>query len=138
MNKKKIVDALNEALSQEYTSYIRYSTYASFIKGINSEPLRERFKEMAEDERLHAEKIRERIAALGEIPTTKVESSPIPTELTAILKASLDEEKKAVARYMQILKNVRHDENLILYEVLEDIIEDDQEHVEEITRLLGD
>lgn len=138
MNKKKIVDALNQALSQEYASYIRYATYASFIKGLNSEPIRERFKEMAEDERQHAEKIRERIAALGGLPTTKVESSQVPTELAAILKTSLDEEKKAVTRYMQILKNVRHDQDLILYEVLEDVIEDDQEHVEEIARLLGE
>jgi rubrerythrin len=54
--------------------------------------------------------------------------------LKEILAVNLKEEAKAINLYQSILKMVDR-EDVILYEVIEDIIEDEQEHREELSRL---
>ena len=65
--------------------------------------------------------------------TAKEELIPAKT-LKEILAVNLKEEAKAINLYQSILKMVDR-EDVILYEVIEDIIEDEQEHREELSRL---
>jgi bacterioferritin len=95
-----------------------------------------RLKEIAGDERAHADTLRDRITALGGTPTMEVSKDDlIPAKtLKEILDVNINEEKKAIAFYRSILKMVEHEE-VILYEAIEHIIEDEQEHLEELERL---
>jgi bacterioferritin (cytochrome b1) len=73
--------------------------------------------------------LRDRITALGGTPTMEVAKNDlIPAKtLKEILDVNINEEKKAIALYRSLLKMVEHDE-VILYEAIEHIIEDEQEH----------
>ena len=59
--------------------------------------------------------------------------SKIPTNW--ILSINIDEEKQAIAEYTELLKNIPKD-NVILYKTIEDIIRDEQEHLEELENFL--
>jgi bacterioferritin len=136
MDREKIVKALNEALAQEHGCNIRYSTHAAVVSGPYAEAVANRLKEIAKDEQAHADKLRDRITALGGVPTMDVAKEElIPAKaLKEILAVNLKEEAKAINHYQSILKMVDRDD-IILYEVIEDIIEDEQEHREELSRL---
>jgi len=136
MDREKILMALNGALAQEHGCYVRYKTHAAVITGPYAEAVSTRLKEIAADESEHAEKLCDRITALGGVPTmdvAKEELIPAKT-LKEILAVNLKEEAKAINLYKSILKMVDR-EDVILYEVIEDIIEDEQEHREELSRL---
>ena len=128
MDREKILKALNEALAQEHGCYVRYKTHAAVITGPYAEAVSTRLKEIAADESEHAEKLRDRITALGGEPTmeTAKEELIAAVNLKQILAINLKEEAKAM---------VDRQEEVLLYEVIEDIIEDEQEHREELSRL---
>ena len=128
MDREKILKALNEALAQEHGCYVRYKTHAAVITGSYAEAVSNRLKEIAADESEHAEKLRDRITALGGEPTmeTAKEELIAAVNLKQILAINLKEEAKEM---------VDRQEEVLLYEVIEDIIEDEQEHREELSRL---
>ncbi len=139
MDTKRLITTLNELLSKELASEIRYRTHASLVTGLYAEPVMARLKEIADDEAAHADKLRDRITALGGQPTMKVaESDLIPAQaINRILAINLKDEEDAVTQYKRLLKTLPHEEGTILYEEIEGIVEDEQEHTEELRRLIG-
>ena len=135
-NKEKLLKMLNDALAQEHACQIRYLTHAAVITGPYAEAVANRLKEIAEDEKNHAIQLRDRITALGGTPTMEIAKGDlIPAEtLNEILLVNLKEEEKAIRLYCSILRAVGR-EGEILYETVEDIIKDEQEHKEELDRL---
>lgn len=138
LDKKKIIEDLNEVLQQEHACAIRYATHAALVKGPYSEDVSARLKEIASDEREHAEKLRDRITALGGIPSMRVEQADLieARELKRILHVNIGEEKSAIAKYRALLSRIPQDE-VILFETIEHILKDEQEHLEELERLNG-
>ena len=133
---KKILDLLNEGLEMEYASHIQYVTQAAITRGPYAEGLIARFEEIAADEAQHAKIIRQRIAALGGMPTTKVGEIQIHKDSLKAVEINLKYEKDTVEFYRKLLNLIPPDEP-ILYEAIEHILEDSQEHVEELERLVG-
>jgi bacterioferritin len=136
MDTKKIIDLLNEGLEMEYASYIQYVTQAAIARGPYAEGLIARFEEIAGDEAEHAKIIRQRIAALRGTPTTKVGEIQIHKDSLKAVEINLKYEKDTVTFYQRLLNLIPPDEP-ILYEAIEHILEDSQEHVEELERLIG-
>lgn len=136
MDVDQILKLLNDALAQEHACQIRYQTHGAVVTGPYAEAVEGRLKEIADDEKLHAEWLRHRITALGGTPTMEVASSDLlpAATLPQIIEINLAEEKKALAMYRSILKMIPHQE-VILFEAIEHIIEDEQEHIEELERL---
>ncbi len=136
MDNKKIIDALNGMLSQEHACAIRYATHAAVISGPYAETVKARLKEISGDEVTHAEKLRDRITALGGEPTLQVKAGDlIPAfDLDRILKVNIGEELAAIKSYTEILKNIPAD-NAILFLTIQEIIRDEQEHLEELKNL---
>ena len=95
------------------------------------------FFESAEESFGHAKRIGEKIAALGRVPS--VERNPIcqSHDLTEMLTFSLEFEAKAVEQYNEALTLVA-DSDRALTVLLEDILLEEQDGVDEITRLLRD
>ena len=123
-------------LEQEHACAIRYATHAACISGPYAETVKTRLKEISSDEVLHAEMLRDRIVTLGGKPSMGVaEKDLIPaTKLDQILKINIKEEKAAIAGYTKILEHIPPD-NVILHRTIEDIIRDEQEHLEELENL---
>ena len=135
-DRAKIVQLMNEGLEMEYASQIQYLTQAAITTGPYAEGLIARFKEIAGDETEHAEILRTRIAALGGTPTTKVGPIQIHKDSLQAVKINLKYERETVDFYRKILNMIPHDE-VILYEAIEHVLQDSQEHVEELERLVG-
>ena len=136
LEKHKIIHLMNEGLEMEYASYIQYVTQASITTGPYAEGLIARFEEIASDEAEHAKILRARIAALRGTPTTKVGEIQIHQDSLQAVKINLKYERDTVEFYRKLLNLIPHDE-VILYEAIEHILQDSQEHVEELERLAG-
>ena len=132
----KILHLMNAGLEMEYASQIQYLTQAAITTGPYAEGLMARFKEIASDEAEHAEILRTRIAALGGVPTTKVGPIQIHEDSLKAVKINLKYERDTVTFYQKLLNLIPHDE-VILYEAIEHVLQDSQEHVEELERLVG-
>lgn len=135
---QKLVAALNEALSQEYACFVRYKTHAAVLQGVQGVLVAKQLDEIAEDEEQHAATLRERIVALGGVPTQDVAKAHLRAARTVeeALRVNIQEEKGAIALYAQIFRGLDHG-NILLYESIEHILEDEQEHLEELERLQG-
>jgi bacterioferritin len=136
MNHQKMVEELNKMLAQEHACAIRYATHAACVTGPFAETVAARLKEISGDEVLHAEQLRDRIVTLGGEPTMAVSEKDLrpATKLDQILAINIEEEKAAIAAYTKILETIPA-ENVILHRTIEDIIRDEQEHLEELENL---
>src|SRR3989338_7728314 len=130
----KVVKMMNEGLQMEYASQIQYLTQAAITTGPYAEGLIARFKEIASDETENADILRGRIAALGGTPTTKVGEIQIHKDALQAVKINLKYERDTVEFYRKLLNLIPHDE-VIIYEAIEHVLQDSQEHVEELERL---
>lgn len=131
-----LIEKLNRMLKQEHACAIRYATHAAVVTGPASEPIRARLKEISADEIEHAEKLRDRIVALGGKPTLEISLEDLKEayDLDTILKINMREEADAIASYTEILEMIPPS-NAILYDTIRDILEGEQEHMEELSNL---
>lgn len=133
MKDEKLIETLNKMLSQEHACAIRYATHAAVVVGPYADTIQARLKEIATDEISHAEKLRDRILALGGMPTLEVnceDLKPAKT-LSQILEINLEEEKDAIRHYTEILNSIPSS-NAILFQTIQAILSDEQEHLEEL------
>jgi len=133
---EKIVASLKRMLTQEHACAIRYATHAAVVSGPYSETIATRLKEIASDEVLHAEKLRLRILALGGELTLDVRTEDLKpaTTLEEILSINIDEEKGAIRAYGEILESISMSD-VLLFQTLQEILRDEQEHLEELEAL---
>jgi len=131
-----LIEVLNRMLAKEHACAIRYATHAAMVVGPYVDPVSARFQEIASDEIAHAGKLRERICALGGTPTLAVDGGERPAAVTLgeMIEANLEEERGAIEEYSKILGTIpRH--NVLLFRTIEDILKDEQEHLEELMDL---
>lgn len=140
MTKEEIIKELNNALEIEHSAIIMYLHHAEFVKGLNAEPIIARLKEIASDEEKHRDMLRERIVVLGGIPSTKLSDLEIKhsDNIKEMLRDELREEEEAVKLYQKIFSMVKDLENSeTLYHAIYHLIQGEQEHIEELKRLLA-
>ena len=73
MDKKALIDALNEDLAGELSAVIQYITYAAKATGPYRPQLSQFFLAEVADEQLHAQYLANKIVALGGEPAPSVE-----------------------------------------------------------------
>lgn len=131
-----LIEDLNRMLAQEYACVIRYSTHAAVLTGPYREAIARRLLEIASDEAGHAQRLRDRICALGGTPTMKIDTDDlIPAKtLSEILDVNIMEELQAIESYARIFSTLRPID-AILHAAIEDILGDEQEHMEELMNL---
>jgi len=142
--KQKLVNMLNRALELEHAARIQYLAHAELVKGLNSEPLIERLKEIASDEQKHEEIFRTLITAyLGGEASMNLEKTYPAHTITEILEVNLKGEKEAVDYYKEIYKFALENKQELPYEFetiehqVRHVILDEQEHIVELSNLLG-
>jgi len=142
--KKELVGMLNHALELEYSARIQYLAHVEAIKGMGAEPVIERLKEIAGDELKHEGIFRGLIGSyLGGEPVMSLAETFKAGETGKILEVNLKGEKDAIDFYRQIYQKVIDSRKALPYgfETLEHqvrhVIMDEQEHVTELSLLLG-
>ena len=142
--KDELIKMLNRALDLEHAARIQYLAHAEKISGEGAEKVIERLKEIASDEQEHQEKFRELIGGYlgGEVGMGIAETHDA-SGTKKILETNLKDEKSAIDFYKEIYKKVVDNKDQLQYEFetleheLRHIIIDEQEHVSEISLLLG-
>jgi len=142
--KEQIIKMLNQALRLEHAARIQYLSHAEFVKGPGAEKIIERLKEIASDEKEHEEIFRELIAGyLGGEPTMDLAETFEAKDTKEILEVNLKGEKEAVDFYKQIYEKVIENKDIFPYESetlehsIRHVIVDEQEHIVELSLLLG-
>jgi rubrerythrin len=143
--KDQLIQMLNKALTLEHSARIQYLAHAELIKGLYAEKVIDRIKEIASDEEKHEGKFRNLIGNyLGSEPTMELAPTHKAKELKEILKVNRTNEKEAIDFYKQIYKLVMDNKDVFPYEFetleheIRHVIIDEQEHVTELSVLLGD
>lgn len=134
----------NKALELEHAARIQYLAHAEQVDGLNAEPIIARLKEIAEDEKKHEEMFREIIGGyLGGVPSMGMSKTHPARTIKEILETNLKDEKHAVDVYTEILKSIREMKEGLRYQYyqlehkLRHVIMDEQEHISELSLLLG-
>jgi rubrerythrin len=143
-SKKELVQMLNHALELEHAARIQYLAHAELINGINAEKIIERLQEIASDEQKHEGIFRNLIGSyLGAEPSMALAETHKAKDTKEILEVNLKGEKEAIDFYEQIYQKIRDNKKDLQYifETLEHgirhVILDEQEHIVELSLLLG-
>lgn len=134
MDKKKLLAKLNDILRHEWTGVAQYAQAGFLITGLWRPVFSEKFFESAKESFGHAQKVGDKIVSLGGVPT--VERNPIKqsNDLREMLEFALEFETAAVKHYNEALALAEGDRALVIF--LEDILLEEQEGVEDMTKLL--
>jgi bacterioferritin len=137
---KKLLDALNEGLSEELASIIQYLWHHIQARGLHSAAIAERFKSISMVEMKHAERIAERIDLLGGTPTTALDAITPGThgDVARLLKDNLAAEKKAVEMYRTLVQIARDEDDPVTRVLTEEILAETEEHAHDLEKLLAD
>ena len=138
--REDIVKLLNGALATELVCVLRYKRHHFTAKGLASPKIAEEFMVHALEETAHADQIAERIVQLGGEPDFSpgrlVERSHADydesTDLKAMIKANLIAERVAIEAYSQMITLIG-DKDSTTRRMLEDILSQEQEHVDELS-----
>jgi len=142
--KKELIEMLNKALELEHAARIQYLAHAELVKGLGAEKIIERLKETASDEEKHEGMFRNLIGNyLGGEPSMGLAQTHKAKDTKGILEVNLGNEKEAIDFYKQIYKKVADNKDKLQYEFetleheIRHVIVDEQEHVVELSLLLG-
>ncbi len=138
IDKKTLIDRLNEDLSGELSAIIQYLTYAARVTGPYRPQLSQFFLTEVADEQGHALFLANKIVALGGDPTTAPRPVPEAKTNREMLEAVLAAESQAVIDYSRRAEEAEAfgDKGLVVQ--LEDMVRDESGHAEETERILRD
>lgn len=136
MEKKALIDHLNQDLSGELQAVIQYLTYSAKVTGPWRPQLVTFMQTELQDELLHAQFLADKIVALGGDPTTKARPVPAADTPQEMLKAILAAELQAGKDYTQRAEQADAFGDKGLAVQLEDMVRDETHHAEETAKLL--
>jgi bacterioferritin (cytochrome b1) len=141
MSKEYVLRLLNHALELEHAAYVQYLSHAEIVDGENAEPIIERLKEIAGDEKNHQEKFRVLIEALGGVPSMGIAPTHTAKITKEILEQNLEDEKEAVDMYRGIIQKLKTEKiqyyDYLLEHEARHILMEEQEHITELEFLLA-
>jgi len=127
---KKVIDALNIALTEEMTAINQYIVHAEMAAKWGYEKLHEFSEDLAVQEMKHAEKLVGRILFLEGIPIiSKYNAINIGTDVPSDLKNDLATETDAVKLYNEITQICVAEKDQGTKELVDDILREEEGHV---------
>lgn len=136
MASKKILDALNDAIARELQVSIQYMWQHVMWSGTKAFAVKGELRSIAVAEMKHAEAIAERLAYLGGSPTTKPNPIFIGESLKEMIGRDQADEEGAIKLYKEIISVARQEGDVTTARILEDILEQEEEHHDTFSSLL--
>lgn len=131
-----LVRGLNEDLAGEYQAIAMYVTYAATVTGPYRESVKGFFANDISGELGHAQKLANKIAALGGTPTTTPAPVPPARDLRAMLENAIKAESDTIDRYRKRMKQAEELGDYGLANDIQTILSDETQHKEEAEMLL--
>jgi bacterioferritin len=146
IDSKKVVDVLNDVVATEVVCWTRYTRHAISASGINRAQVAAEFTEHAAAELQHAQWAAERISQLGGEPDFDPATiaqrahtdytTPDANDLDQMLRDNLLAERIVIEAYQEIVRWLG-DNDPTTRRLLERILEEEEEHADDIVDLLG-
>ena len=136
MDKKTLIDHLNDDLAGELQAIVQYLQHSYLVKGLGRIPIHDLFEEISKDEMGHAESLAERIVAMGGVPTTKPKVINQTNDTVEMIKFNLVREEEALAGYAKRIKEAEEAGEIGTALILENILVDEQGHWDNLSMLL--
>lgn len=136
MNKEQLIEALNKDLATEFQAITMYTVYSAKVKGPWRQQLADFMQAEIADELQHAQFLADKISALGGEPTTEADTVPSAATAQEMLGAIANAEEEAVERYTKRAGEAESYGDKALAVMLEDIVADEQGHMEQTRKFL--
>ena len=139
-----IIKLLNDSLATELVCVLRYKRHHYMADGLSSPAIAAEFLVHAQEEQAHADRIAERITQLGGEPdfnpATLLQRSHADynasNDLKEMIRANLIAERVAIEAYSQMVDLIG-DKDPTTKRLVEQILNDEQEHAEELKTWLA-
>lgn len=147
-DRKELVEELTRAYADEWYAHYNYFFVSKTISGPASPAVSQLLRKKSERALIHAERLAERIIALGGAPVPKLTDLPkdatdkpfkLPDDVRDIdgaLKAVLDAERTSIRTYRTFYEKMR-EKDPVTHALALDLFREAVEGEEEIERLLG-
>jgi bacterioferritin len=143
---EKVIAVLNDVVATEVVCWTRYTRHAISATGINRAQVAAEFTEHAAAELQHAMWAAERVSQLGGEPDFNPATlsdrahtdytTPDPNDLEQMLRDNLLAERIVIEAYQEIVRWIG-DGDPTTRRLLERILEEEEEHADDIVDLLG-
>jgi bacterioferritin len=147
MNVDELLKLLNKAFADEWFAYHQYWLGAKVVKGPMKDAVAAELLQHATDELTHADQVAMRIIQLGGKPITEPKkwyewsgcgyNPPNDEYVKAILNQNIDGERCAISYYNELMKKTK-DTDMITYNMVLTILNQEVEHEEDLQALLED
>lgn len=131
---EKVVGQCLKLLKLKYTMMIAYMNYGDRIRAHFRDPIYEHFKEHFDEEKNDAYHLTMKITALGGEPTPKVATVPDVNDLHQMFMVLLQLEKELIQELRNL--SLMAGENLSLKVMLEQMVLTDQQHADDLRRMM--
>jgi bacterioferritin len=139
----RVIDVLQDVLATELVCELRYRAHYYATEGVHCDIVRQELIEHAHDERVHGEKVAERIDQLGAIPNFDPASLSeraharysVGRDLVAMLEEDLIAERVAVQTYTEIVRWLG-DADPTTRRMMEVILAQEEQHADDLVSLL--
>jgi bacterioferritin len=143
LDKDNAIGLLNDALATEIVCVLRYMHHYLMSTGVHAVSIRDIFKEHADDERAHADRIADRIQELGGVPDfnpgTLVQRSATQyvegENLADMIREDLIGERIVIDVYRNLIRFFA-DKDPTTRVLFEEILKDEEEHANDLTDML--
>jgi bacterioferritin len=138
VNRKQLIDLLNEDLAREYQAIIAYVVYSQKLKGAQYMSIAKELEKHAAEELKHALIVSKVIDYLGGDPT--VTPKPVKTSDKAedMLRFDLQNENDTVRNYRERVRQSEALGEFAIAEHLREILKQEQEHQIDLATALGE
>jgi bacterioferritin len=137
LDKERVIHLLNRILEAELAGVVRYTHYSFLVFGHNRIPIVSWLREQAAESLTHAQQAGEMITLLGDYPSLTI--GPLldshQTDITAIMRESLETEAKALALYRELLKTAAG-LSVTLEEYARQMVYAEELHASEVDKML--
>jgi bacterioferritin len=146
VDRDRLIEILNEVIATEVVCYLRYSQHAIVATGIDRAQVAAEFTEHAAEEMQHGLWAAERVSQLGGQPDfnpgtlAKRSHTEYVTvdeaDLTRMLQENLVAERIVITSYQEIIRWIG-DADPTTRRLMEKILEQEEEHADDLNDLLG-
>ena len=138
IDRKKLIELLNEDLAREYQAIIAYVVYSQVIKGAPYMAIASELEVHAGEELQHALTISKQIDYLGGTPTVTPKPVKLSDDPKALLRFDLQNEADTIRNYRERVRQCEALGEFAISEDIREILRQEQEHLIDLATALGE
>ena len=137
IDQEQVVGVLNRLLEAELAGVVRYTHYSFLVFGFGRIPIVDWLRSQANESLMHAQQIGEWITTLGAYPSLEIGKllDSHKTDIAAMLRESLETERKALELYRDLLGLVEG-KYVALEEFARQMIHAEEVHAADVDKML--